>query len=146
MGVSKTRLTGATHDAILEVFKMVEEITGISKAAITSSHRSMATVDARKILANILRKRLHLTCYQAAHYMKIDHSSIVYYEKKHDVHIEEPEYRRMYSAVSGMLALQATRESEELLSAKLKEMHNQALELLDALNTQVKILDAVKKL
>lgn len=145
MGASTTKLHGAMHDAILEIFKMVEEITGVTEAAIASSNRSVATVDARKILANILRKRLQLTCYQVAHYMKIDHSSVVYYEKMHLVHIEEPEYRRMYSAVSGMIAINATKDAEKLLSTKLKELHTQTEELLNTLNSQVKILDLLKK-
>ena len=126
------------------VYKMVEEITGVNKTMIQGSNRSVGTVDARKIISCILRNRLNLSCEKTASYMNKDHSSISYYQKMHANHIHEPEYRRMYSAVAGMLAIHTSVKSVDVLREKLIDLNDQAELLLKAIKSQSKIIDVLE--
>jgi hypothetical protein len=143
MGVGTIDLNPDLHRTVLDVLTMVEDATGIPKDKIQGPSRNRHYVDAKKICANILRRRLNLTYYDIARYLKKDHATIMYYDKMHAVHITEPNYRKLYSTVSGMLAIKTTTESESILRAKLIELNYETEELLKTIRKQSKALGII---
>lgn len=125
------------------IYQMVEDVTGATPAMIQGTHRRQTTVDARKILANLLRKRLKLTCHQTGYYMRKDHSAIVYYEKKHEDHIIEPEYKNTYSIISSMIAEDAYIEGDDTLRQRIADLQEETKSILKALRLQSKMLDII---
>tara|TARA_R110002050_G_C8729085_1_gene497079 strand:- start:233 stop:697 length:465 start_codon:yes stop_codon:yes gene_type:complete len=104
MGRAIDDLNPHMQETVESVYRMIEEITGVSKARLLMKCSRRTTVDARKILVNILRNHTKLTLYALAKELNKDHGTIMHYEKLHRNHMHEAEYRRMYSAVSGMYA------------------------------------------
>ena len=104
MGRAVDDLNPHMKKTVESVYRMIEEITGVSKTRILMKCSRRTTVDARKILVNILRNHTKLTLYALAKELNKDHGTIMHYEKLHRIHMGEAEYRRMYSAVAGMYA------------------------------------------
>ena len=64
MGVASEELSVELQNDVEQVIASVETITGITYKQILSTKRSRHLVDARKILVNVMREHLRLTCYQ----------------------------------------------------------------------------------
>jgi len=143
MGRATETLNPYLENRVEKVFEMVEDISGITKIMILSKIRKRHIVDARKILVNILRKMIHLTGYQTAKEVNMDHTTIVHYEKMHKIHMAEPEYRRMYSAVAGMYAIQVSVEEEDSLRRQFHDLQGKTKVLLTSLRGQCDILDKI---
>jgi len=134
-------LNERTQTDVDSVFEMVCDITGVPKEQILSTKRYRHIVDARKILVNVLRKVLKLTCYQTGAVVNKDHSSVVHYDKMHINHMNEPEYRRMYSAVSGAYLIRKSVRDEENLQTQFRNLQDKTKTLLDSLEGQGKNLE-----
>lgn len=134
-------LTPLVQEEVTCVFEMVSEVTGVEKSQILSNKRHRYIVDARKILVNVLRKVLKLTCYQTGAIIGKDHSTIVHYDKMHNTHIFEPEYRRMYSAVSGAYLVRKSVRDEERLQYQFRSLQEKTKTLLNSLEGQGKSLE-----
>lgn len=145
MGQSTEILNPYLKGRVESVFEMVEDISGITKIMILSKNRRRHIVDSRKIFVNILRRMVNLTGYQVAKEVDMDHTSIVHYEKMHDIHMLEPEYRRMYSAVAGMYAIQTSVEDETSLRRQFHDLQGKTKVLLTSLRGQCDILDKISK-
>ena len=115
MGFSTEQLTSQLQKEVDEVFDIVQQVTGVNKTMLLSTNRRRFLVDARKILVCALREHVKLTCYQIGGIIGKDHSSIVHYDRMHKVHMTEPEYRRMYSAVTGTYLIYKSVQDEERL-------------------------------
>ena len=134
-------LTAVTQKEVDCVFEMVCDITGVEKKQILSTKRNRYIVDARKILVNVLRKILKLTCYQTGAIIGKDHSTVVHYDKMHNTHIFESEYRRMYSAVSGAYLIRKSVRDEDRLQQQFRSLQEKTKTLLDSLEGQGKSLE-----
>ena len=134
-------LSALTQQEVNCVFEMVCDITGVTKEQILSSKRNRYIVDARKILVNVIRKVLKLTCYQTGAVIMKDHSTVVHYDKMHQIHILEPEYRRMYSAVSGSYLIRKSVRDEDRLQDQFRRLQEKTKTLLDSLEGQGKSLE-----
>ena len=108
MGRATEDLNPHMQETVESVYRMIEEITGVSKARLIMKCSRRTTVDARKILVNLLRNYTKITLYAMAKELDKDHGTIMHYEKLHSTHMYEAEYRRMYSAVAGMYANSTT--------------------------------------
>lgn len=137
----KNNLNPYLQAEVESVFKMVEEITGITKTNIVSSNRKRHFVDARKILVNVLRKILKLTCCEAGTIIQKDHSAVVHYGKMHIIHMKEPEYRRMFSAVSGAYLIRKSSRDEERLQEQFRNLQQKTRILLNSLEGQEEFLE-----
>jgi hypothetical protein len=146
MGAALENLNPYLQSKVDQVYDMVEHITGVTKEMTLSKSRKQYIVDARKITSNILRKQIELTCYQVAKVMDIDHSSVVHYSGMHLIHIGEAEYRRMYSAISGMYAMQLGIEREETLRRQFHDLQGRTRILLKSLKVQCETLDKIAEL
>ena len=141
MGVASEELSVELQEDVKQVIASVETITGITYRQILSTKRSRHLVDARKILVNVMRKHLRLTCYQVGKVIDKDHSSIVYYERQHPIHMGEPEYRRLYSAVSGTFLINKSVRDEEILQDQFRILQRRTRVLLNALEGQEESLN-----
>ena len=141
MGVASEELSVELQDDVEQVIASVETITGITYTQILSTKRSRHLVDARKILVNVMRKHLRLTCYQVGKVIDKDHPSIVYYERQHPIHMGEPEYRRLYSAVSGTFLINKSVRDEEILQDQFRILQRRTRVLLNALEGQEESLN-----
>ena len=133
MGVAVEELNVELQDDVEQLISSVEIITGVTYKQILSTNRSRYLVDARKILVNVMRKHLGLTCYQVGKVIDKDHSSIIYYERQHPIHMGEPEYRRLYSAVSGTFLIDKSVRDEEKLQDQFQALQRRTRVLLNAL-------------
>lgn len=104
MGRATEDLNPHMQKTVNSVYRMIEEITGVSKTSLLMKCSRRTTVDARKILVNLLRSHTKITLYAMAKELNKDHGTLMHYEKLHSTHMHEAEYRRMYSAVAGMYA------------------------------------------
>ena len=104
MGRATEALNPHMQETVESVYRMIEEITGVSKARLIMKCSRRTTVNARKILVNLLRNYTKITLYAMARELNKDHGTMMHYEKLHSTHMHEAEYRRMYSAVAGMYA------------------------------------------
>ena len=129
-----------------DTFPMLEQITGVNEELACKNDRRRFVVDARKILVNVLRKHAGLTCMQIAKIIGKDHSTIVHYEKMHLVHMIEPDYRRMYSAVSGMYSIKSTIRTHEGLKDQFDTLQYQTKNLLNSLEKQCALMTKITKL
>lgn len=133
MGVASEELSVELQNDVEQVIASVETITGITYKQILSTKRSRHLVDARKILVNVMRGHLRLTCYQVGKVINKDHSSIIYYERQHPIHMGESEYRRLYSAVSGTFLINKSVRDEEILQDQFRTLQRRTRVLLNAL-------------
>lgn len=133
MGFSTEQLTSQLQKEVDEVFDIVQQVTGVNKTMLLSTNRRRFLVDARKILVCALREHVKLTCYQIGGIIGKDHSSIVHYDRMHKVHMTEPEYRRMYSAVTGTYLIYKSVQDEERLRHQFVSLQQKTKELLTAL-------------
>jgi hypothetical protein len=145
MGQATEKLNPYLEGRVNKVFEMVEDISGITKTMLLSRNRKRHIVDARKIFVNILRRMVKLTGYQVAKEVNMDHTTIVHYEKMHNVHMTEPEYRRMYSAIAGMYAIQTSVEDEDSLREQFHELQGKTKVLLIALKGQCDVLNKISE-
>ena len=129
-----------------DVFPMLEQITGVDQELACKNDRRRFVVDSRKILVNILRKQANLTCMQIARIISKDHTTIVHYEKMHKIHMIEPEYRRMYSAVAGMYAINDTIRTHESLKNQFDTLQYQTKNLLNSLEKQCDLMTKIAEL
>tara|TARA_R110000787_G_scaffold31622_2_gene83773 strand:- start:343 stop:798 length:456 start_codon:yes stop_codon:yes gene_type:complete len=141
MGVASEELNEQLQGDVEQVIESVQIITGITYTQILSTKRSRHLVDARKILVNVMRKHLRLTCYQVGKVIDKDHSSVIYYEKQHPIHMGETEYRRLYSAVSGTFLISKSVRDEERLQDQFRNLQRRTRVLLNALEGQEESLN-----
>ena len=141
MAVSNKELSPHLQKIVDEVFPMIEQITGVTLEMLKKGDRRRFVVDARKILVNILREHAKLTCMQAAKIIDKDHTTVVHYEKLHKIHMIEPEYRRMYSAIAGMYALNNNINVQKDLTMQFNTLHSKTKILLNSLEKQCKIME-----
>ena len=146
MAVSTKELNPNLQKIVEEVFPMIEEITGVSKQMLERGDRRRFIVDARKILVNILRHHVKLTCMQVAKIIGKDHTTVVHYEKFHKVHMMEPEYRRMYSAVAGIYAINDTINTHKQLEQQFRDLQSKTKTLLTSLEQQCDTMYKINQL
>jgi len=146
MAISTKELSAQSQVIVDEVFPMLEQITGVTKEMLEKQDRRRFVVDGRKILTNILRNHAKFTCMQTAKVICKDHTTVLHYEKYHKIHMIEPEYRRMYSAVAGMYALNNNINMQKDLTAQFNALHSRTKNLLDSLEKQCKIMEQVHTL
>ena len=146
MAVSNKELSSHLQKIVDEVFPMIEQITGVSKEMLEKGDRRRFVVDARKILVNILREHAKLSCMQVARIIGKDHTTVVHYEKYHKVHLIEPDYRRMHSAVAGMYVLNDSISVKKKLTQQFIDLQYKTKNLLDSLEKQCDIMTKADKL
>jgi|TARA_R110000823_G_scaffold49393_16_gene124793 aerobic-type carbon monoxide dehydrogenase small subunit (CoxS/CutS family) len=143
----ETKILSAHLQQIVDdTFPMLEQITGVDEELACKNDRRRFVVDARKILVNILRKQAGLTCMQIAKIIGKDHSTVVFYEKMHKVHMIEPDYRQMYSAVSGMYSIKNTIRTHEGLKDQFDTLQYKTRALLNSLEQQCDLMAKITKL
>lgn len=136
MGASTEELNLYLQEDVDTVIDSTIGITGITFEQMIGKSRKRHLVDARKILVNVMRKHLKLTCFQVAKIIDKDHSSIVHYEKMHLIHMKENEYRRLYSAVSGTFLIRKSVRDEERLQEQFMNLQHRTKILLRSLQGQ----------
>tara|TARA_R110002012_G_scaffold2124_7_gene10168 strand:- start:15089 stop:15562 length:474 start_codon:yes stop_codon:yes gene_type:complete len=136
MKYKPTALSEQHQTNVAEVFDIVEQITGVSKKMMLANTRKRFVVDARKILVCILRHHVKLTCIQIGGIINKDHSSIVHYDRMHNVHMMEKEYRRLYSAATGTFLIYKSVKDEERLREQFTSLTDRTKALLTALEGQ----------
>lgn len=136
MGAATEELNLYLQEDVDTIIESTTEITGITIEQIMGKSRKRHFVDARKILVNVMRKHLKLTCFQVAKVINKDHSSIVHYEKMHPIHLKEEEYRRLYSAVSGTFLIRKSVRDEERLQDQFRNLQHRTKALLHSLQGQ----------
>ena len=100
MGKVKTLLPFQQKKVDL-LFEIIERVTGVDKKLATSKDRRRFIVDARKMIIALLRKEVGLTCHQVGDILNMDHSTVLYNERMHNVHMMEKDFRRVYSCAIG---------------------------------------------
>jgi len=84
-GVLSPQHTAATFRNIADIcYDVIEFEHGITKDEIYSKVRERPLVDARKIMANVLRKYTSATFVNIGKELNVDHSTITYYTKSFD--------------------------------------------------------------
>jgi hypothetical protein len=145
MGQSDRELNPYLKSKAKLVFQAVEDVTGVSEDMLLSKNRKRYVVDARKILVNVFKNLIHMSGYQIAKEVNIDHTSVVHYEKMHKIHMLECEYRRMYSAVAGIYSIQACIDDQESLRTQFHDLQGKTKVLLHALKGQCDKLDEISE-
>ena len=141
MGVSTDELHSEQQESVDLIIETIESVTGVTNNQITSKNRQRHIVDARKLLVNVLRKHVNFTCYQAGKVIGKDHTTVVHYEKCHLVHMYEPEYRRMFGAISGVFLIQKNVRDDERLQKQFMDLQYRTKNLLDSLDAQEKVFN-----
>jgi hypothetical protein len=139
MGVSIEELHPTQQDEVNIITDAIESVTGVTYQQILSKNRQRYIVDARKFLVNVLRKHVNFTCYQAGKVIDKDHTTVVHYTKVHKNHMQEPEYRRMFGAISGIFLIQKNVRDDERLQEQFKDLQRRTKTLLESLEAQEKV-------
>jgi hypothetical protein len=122
------------------LFEIIERVTGVSKELATSKDRRRFIVDARKMIIALLRNEVGLTCHQVGNILNMDHSTVLYNERMHNVHMMEKDFRRVYSCVVGTFLIDAAVKAEQDLESKFTELQAKTSLLLDSIATQRELI------
>tara|TARA_R100001015_G_C4599096_1_gene154161 strand:- start:395 stop:862 length:468 start_codon:yes stop_codon:yes gene_type:complete len=122
------------------LFEIVERVTGVGRKLAISKDRRRFIVDARKMMIGLLRKEINLTCYQVGQVLNMDHSTVLYNERMHNVHMMEKEFRRVYSCILGTFLIDAAVQAEKDLQDKFAELELRTSLLLDSIANQRELI------
>ena len=122
------------------LFEITERVTGVDRKLATSKDRRRFIVDARKMMIGLLRNEVKLTCQQVGNVLNMDHSTVVYNERMHSVHMMEREFRRVYSCILGTFLIDAAVQAEQDLQNKFAELELRTSLLLDSIENQRELI------
>ena len=122
------------------LFEIIERVTGVDKKLATSKDRRRFIVDARKMIIALLRKEVGLTCHQVGDILNMDHSTVLYNERMHNVHMMETDFRRVYSCAIGTFLIDSAVKAEQDLEDKFVELQAKTSLLLDSIAAQRELI------
>jgi hypothetical protein len=86
------------------ITNIVSLMTGISVKEIFSKNRKRDIVNARRIIAVILRKELFMKYQAIGAFLKKNHAGIILYLKQHDAFLQyDQEYKKLFGIISNEL-------------------------------------------
>ena len=102
--------TGTNKIMITEIlnscYSIIESETGVTKKNIKSNVRKRPFVDARNIIANILRKYTRMKTIDVGFELNVDHSSVCHYTKGFDhLYKHEKHYKYVYDRIVSDISL-----------------------------------------
>ena len=118
-----------TSPEIEVLLSVIDGKLGITYEQMRSASRLREIVFARRVLCVIARRHWDMTYEVIGRLINKDHSSVIYYIKKHDHEYEKyPDYSRMYKTVFGevqALFLAKTDFNPEFLALKIEQLTEQ---------------------
>ena len=129
-------ITNEQRDLINILFKKVKDVTGYDKKIIVSKKRNSNLVMIRMIMASILRNEAHLTYHSIGLSLIRDHSSVLYYTKKHIDNLVYPPYNRLYFNILDRMVHKIKRTDMESIDLEIEKAKSE----LDNLKHKRKLL------
>tara|TARA_R110002020_G_scaffold220785_2_gene428770 strand:- start:34773 stop:35192 length:420 start_codon:yes stop_codon:yes gene_type:complete len=109
--------------------EVIEKQLGITYKQMMSPTRLKELVYSRAIFSVIARRYLNMTFHKIGELLKRDHSSIIFYMKKHDNEYElykdyRDMYKKIYASVEALFIIN-TEFNADYLRAKIKDMQSE---------------------
>ena len=112
-------LTKEQEEIVDVLFEKVKKVTGCDKKTIVSKKRNSNLVMIRMIMASILRNEAHLTYHSIGLSLIRDHSSVLYYTKKHIDNLIYPPYNRLYYNILDRMVHKITRTDLDAFNTEI---------------------------
>jgi len=112
-------LTKEQEEIVDVLFEKVKKVTGYDKKTIVSKKRNANLVMIRMIMASILRRECHLSFMRIGLSLIKDHSTIIYYTKKHIDNLIYPPYNRLYYNILDRMVHKITRTDLDAFNTEI---------------------------
>lgn len=107
------------------LFKVIKEVTGITKDEIISKNRKKDIALVRNIAGYMLHKQIGMTTTDSADILKRDHSTVVYYNRMFETNYDYwREYKNIYDIVSKYFWSEFTCSHKEELDLQVKSLES----------------------
>lgn len=107
------------------LFKVIKEVTGISKNEIISKNRKKDIAIVRNIAGYMLHKDIGMTTTDTAEIIKRDHSTVVYYSKMFETNYDYwRDFKNIYDIVSKYFWSEFTTCHKEELDLQVKSLES----------------------
>lgn len=109
--------------------EVIEKQLGVTYKQMMSARRLKEMVYSRAIFSVIARRYLDMTYHKIGELLKRDHSSIIFYMKKHDNEYElykdyRDMYKKIYASVEALFIIN-TEFNADYLKTKIKELQSE---------------------